>query len=106
MIIPGIIVLPVQSSTLAFAGTFVVAELPIAVITPFVMTNVWSGLDGPPVPSVIFAWTSASVSVWIQMYFFTSALYWPNAGDDGTSETRNSKATKQHLVLDGDILFD
>jgi len=43
MIIPGIIVLPVQSMTFAFTGTFVFAELPIAVMMPFIMTNVWSG---------------------------------------------------------------
>jgi hypothetical protein len=38
------------------------------------MTNVWSGLDGLPLPSVIFAWINASVSAWTEMNFFTDEL--------------------------------
>jgi hypothetical protein len=45
MIIPGMIVLPVQSMIFAFIGTFVFVELPIAVMILFMMTNVWSKIN-------------------------------------------------------------
>jgi hypothetical protein len=57
------------------------------------MTNVWSGLDGLPLPSVIFAWINARVSAWTAMNFFTDALNWANAGKAG-SNNRNIKAVK------------
>lgn len=98
MIIPGMIVLPRQSITLACAGILTLAELPSIVIIPRMIVSVWLAFDGPPVPSTIFACVNASVSDCTLIYLLTGSLDWAKAAG-AMSSTNSAKKIPFFMVL-------
>src|SRR5689334_22079616 len=74
MIMHGITVFPVQSRIFADGGIAIFFEFPVLAILPLMIRMAWSFFSGAPVPSMIFAWISATVSVFMLTNCFTAEL--------------------------------